>query len=258
MGAIQPGSAKRLRRRLGFLASVAALTAAPASAAPLDASACRKAQPAAFGEGLAIAPRAMTIVAVGSSSTEGTARNARNKVYPAALEQALSRAWPNVEITVTNRGKGGETMAQTLRRFENDVLALKPSLVIWQLGVNDVLRHRGIEGRREEIREGLKVLAERGVPVVLLDLQYAPAVIADPDALPMQSLIDEAVREGPGRVHHFRRFAVMKDLAEVQQVSMDSMTEGDNLHMTDAMHVCVGELLAEMITARPLVASTTR
>jgi lysophospholipase L1-like esterase len=258
MGAKRGVWAERLKRCFGFAFVLIALAGGQAAAAPLDASACRKAKAAAFSEGLAIAPRSMTIVAVGSSSTEGIARNARDKIYPAALEQALSRVWPNVAVTVANRGKGGETMRQTLQRFENDVLALKPSLVIWQLGVNDVLRYRGIEGRREEIREGLKVLAERGVPVVLLDLQYAPAVTGDPDAMPMQALIDEAVREGPGRVHHFRRFAVMKDLAEAHHVAKDAMTEADDLHMTDAMHVCVGELLAEMIAARPLVASTTR
>ncbi len=199
MGAIRGDWAERLKLSFGFAMLLTGLAAGSATAAALDPSACRKAQPAAFSEGLAIPPRAMTIVAVGSSSTEGTARNERSKVYPAALEQALSRAWPNVTVTVANRGKGGETMKQTLQRFESDVLALKPSLVIWQLGVNDVLRYRGIEGRREEIREGLKVLAERGVPVVLLDLQYAPAVTADPDTIPCRSLSTRPCAKGRGR-----------------------------------------------------------
>ncbi len=50
----------------------------------------------------------------------------------------------------------------------------------------------------------------------------------------------------------------MRDLAEAQKVPTEAMTDSDNLHMTDAMHVCVGELLADMITARPLIASTKR
>jgi len=246
-------------RRVGLLpAAMIALTAAGASAETLDGATCQAARAAAFSEGPALPPQPMTIVAVGSSSTEGIARNARDKIYPAALQTALSRLWPNVEIKVANRGKGGETMAMTLNRFEDDVLAMKPSLVIWQLGVNDVLRYKGVDGRRDEIRSGLKTLADRGIPVVLLDLQYAPAVIADPDALPMQSLIDEAARAGGGRVFHFKRYAMMKELAEARQVPMSAMTENDNLHMTDAMHACVGELLAEMIASRPLLASTKR
>lgn len=260
MGAIEADRKRRLRRGLGLAGLLAGLTAlgSSASAEGLNAETCRTARATAFSEGPSLTPRPMTIVAVGSSSTEGIPRNARDKIYPAALEKALSRLWPNVAVKVSNRGKGGETMAQTLARFEGDVLAQNPSLVIWQLGVNDVLRYRGVEGRREEIQAGLKALAERGVPVVLLDLQYAPAVTNDPDSLPMQELIDEAVRNGPGRVFHFKRFAAMKELLEKRHVPSPDMTEGDDLHMTDAMHSCVGELLAEMIAARPLVASTKR
>lgn len=249
----------RLRNGLTAVAVAACLaSAAPVAAAPLDSAACRSTRAVAFSKGPTLPPQPMTIVAVGSSSTEGIPRNARDKIYPAALEQALSRLWPNVAVKVANRGKGGETMAQTLMRFDNEVLAMNPALVIWQLGVNDVLRFRGVEGRREEIQAGLKRLADRGIPVVLLDLQYAPAVTADPDTMPMQELIDEAVRNGPGRVFHFRRFAAMKELSEKHEVPTSEMTDGDNLHMTDAMHACVGDLLAEMIAARPVVASTRR
>ena len=218
---------------------------------------CRSARTAAFEAGPQLSPQNMTIVAIGSSSTEGIPTNARDKVYPAALQSALARLWPNAAVEVLNRGKGGETMPQTIARFERDVIAARPALVIWQLGVNDILRFDGVEGRREEIQAGLKLLTGKGIPVVLLDLQYAPMVIRDADALPMQSLIDEAARTGPkGRVFHFKRFAAMKQLAETNQVPGPEMTERDELHMTDAMHSCVGQLLAEMIAAKPLVAST--
>jgi acyl-CoA thioesterase I len=229
--------------------------ARPASAESLDDTSCRSARSAAFEDGPGLLPQAMTIVAVGSSSTEGIIRNARNKIYPAALQTSLTKLWPQADVKVINKGKGGETMPETIARFESDVIALKPSLVIWQLGVNDVLRFNGLEGRREEIQAGLKLLTDKGIPVVLLDLQYAPMVIKDPDALPMQALIDDAVRKGPkGRVFHFKRFAAMKQLADRHQVPMAEMTERDDLHMTDAMHSCVGALLAEMLVAKPQIA----
>jgi hypothetical protein len=52
-----------------------------------------------------------------------------------------------------------------------------------------------------------------------------------------------------GRVYHFKRYAIMKRLAENEAVPMAAMTDTDGLHMTDAMHACVGRLLAEMIAA---------
>ena len=248
-----------------FLTQSGVVLAEGSQPALLTEQACRSERVAAF-EARAALPflagfdaQPMTIVAIGSSSTEGIIRNARNKVYPAAMQTALSRLWPKAEITVINKGKGGERMAQTIARFETDVLALKPSLVVWQLGVNDVLAYKGVEGRREEIQAGLKVLTGQGIPVILLDLQYAPMMINDPDTLPMQGLIDLAVRSGPrGRVFHFRRFALMKQLAERHHVPQSEMIDPDGLHMTDAMHGCVGMLLAEMIGFEQITAINNR
>jgi acyl-CoA thioesterase I len=228
--------------------------ATTASADPLTDQTCRTARSAAYEaqsvEGQITASQSMTIVAIGSSSTEGITRNARNRIYPAAMQAALARLWPKAEVKVVNKGKGGETMRDTIARFETDVIALKPSLVIWQLGVNDVLAYKGVEGRHEEIQAGLKILTAQGIPVILLDLQYAPMVIDDPDALPMQALIDRAAHSGPsGRIFHFKRFALMKQLAERHNVPSAEMTDVDGLHMTDAMHGCVGMLLAEMVAS---------
>jgi lysophospholipase L1-like esterase len=254
----KPGQLVRLGAFVGATL-IAAGWAPVANANELDEPTCEKVRATAFDSGPALLPQSMTIVAVGSSSTEGISSNDKTKVYPAALQTALSRLWPKADIKVFNKGKGGETMSATIARFETDVVPLKPSLVVWQLGVNDVLRFNGVEGRHEEIQAGLKILNEKAIPVVLLDLQYAPMVLKDPDALPMQALIDDAARSGPkGRIFHFRRFAAMKELAERNQVPMSSMTDRDELHMTDAMHSCVGQLLAEMIVASPRIAVSVK
>jgi lysophospholipase L1-like esterase len=231
----------------------------PASAQSLTDPVCQKARSAAYDVAPSLEKPPQTIVAIGSSSTEGIARNAREMLYPAALESTLKKRWPQADLRVLNKGRGGEVMADTLKRFESDVIALKPSLVIWQLGVNDVLRFQGVEGRGDEIKAGLRMLAERNIPVILLDLQYAPIVVRDPDAGAMQELIDSAVREGVrGRVFHFKRFAIMKELQENLAVPVSDMTDQDGLHMTDAMHHCVGSLLADMISPIPVAAATPR
>jgi acyl-CoA thioesterase I len=259
------GQLGRLRQRLQALAAaltlgatLAGLLVTSASAGPFSESQCQRARAAAYDGGPQLSSQSIKVIAIGSSSTEGIVRNAREMLYPAAMQSALRARWPQADISVLNKGRGGETMADTLKRFESDVIALKPSLVIWQLGVNDVLRFQGVEGRKAEIRAGLKLLGDHGIPVILLDLQYAPVVLKDPDTLPMLDLIDSAAHEGVnGRVFHFKRFAAMKDLAEKQAVAMSEMTDGDGLHMTDAMHSCVGRLLADMVGGRgSLVASS--
>ena len=63
-------------------------------------------------------------------------------------------------------------------RLESDVLSHKPDLVVWQLGSNDAV-WRGIVGNVEEmITDAVKRLKAANTDVVLVDLQYAPLVLA--------------------------------------------------------------------------------
>ena len=45
-------------------------------------------------------------------------------------------------IDVLNRGVGGQEATTELPRFEPDVLAEEPALVIWQVGTNAVFRKK--------------------------------------------------------------------------------------------------------------------
>jgi hypothetical protein len=70
--------------------------------------------------------------------------------------------------------------------------------------------------------------------VILMDLQYVPAVLTPAkkeQAIAMVETISELVRDAG--VNVFRRFAFMKGLCEVEQVSFDRMvdpTDNDRLH----------------------------
>jgi hypothetical protein len=54
-------------------------------------------------------------------------------------------------LRVLNRGIGGEDAREMLARFERDVLAQKPDLLLWQLGTNvlvqDLVRRVGYDRR---------------------------------------------------------------------------------------------------------------
>ena len=60
--------------------------------------------------------------------------------YPSRLAVELKALFPRVAITVLNRGVSGETARDMLARFDRDVIAEKPDLVLWQVGTNSVLR----------------------------------------------------------------------------------------------------------------------
>ena len=74
---------------------------------------------------------------------------AQNHALPAAARRIVvfgdSRAaqWADVlqvpGAQVVNRGISGETTAQMALRFERDVIALKPQIVVIQAGINDLV-----------------------------------------------------------------------------------------------------------------------
>ena len=89
-----------------------------------------------------------------------------------------------------NRGVNGEEVRDMLKRFDTAVVAAKPDLVLWQLGTNSVIRGTtSSTTTARSIRDGLKKIRAIGADVVLIDPQFAPKVIAKPDAREMVELI---------------------------------------------------------------------
>jgi len=82
----------------------------------------------------------VAIVAFGSSSTVGYGATSPEFTYPNRLAEQLHRQYPAADITVVNRGQGGEDAPEMMMRLQVAVLDMKPDLVIWQVGTNAVLR----------------------------------------------------------------------------------------------------------------------
>jgi lysophospholipase L1-like esterase len=191
----------------------------------------------------------LTIVAVGSSSTQGGGASAPGLSYPSRLAAELKDRFPAIDIRVINRGKGGEDVPEELARLERDVIAERPDLVIWQVGTNAVLRRDDLSADRELIERGVAQLKQSGSAVVLMDLQYAPRVIARPAYAEMEQLIAQVAKNA--QVGLFRRFEMMLHWQAAQPADAPKMAEAmigpDGLHMTDRGYFCLAANLAEAL-----------
>lgn len=180
------------------------------------------------------------IVAIGSSTTAG---EGDVKPYPARLKALLDDHYANARITVANKGVGGQEAPVQLERFDKDVIAEKPDLVIWQVGTNAVWQPAdqhppSFDETVTAIRKGLvRLRNETQADVVLMDVQYVPAVLtpAKKDkAIAMVDAIGRLARDAG--VNVFRRFAFMKGLIEVERASFDRMVnpaDDHRLHQSD-------------------------
>lgn len=200
--------------------------------------------------------KGLRIVAIGSSSTAGAGASAPERSYPARLAHHLKALFPRVPVEVVNKGVNGETTGQMLARFPGDVFALSPDLVIWQAGSNTVLRDGNYERVDREVREGVDLLRDAGIDVILMDPQYAPAVLARPRHPDMTRRFQRIAAEE--KVGLFHRFGLMRWLVETRRAGMADLIGPDGIHHTDAGYDCIARALAQGIGGAVRVVSAIR
>ena len=193
------------------------------------------------------------IVAIGSSSTAG-----RGDVmpYPHRLELYLRAHYqdrfPDLRIDVLNRGKGGQEAVEELLRFESDVFAEDPALVIWQVGTNAVFHGYNIKDVADAITTGLARIRVRRMDVMLIDPQYVTAMLVD-DKVDASAEMVAAITAiaGAAEVSLFPRWALMRHWHVHNDVALAQMldpSDPDKLHQNDWSTMEVAKALCSAIT----------
>lgn len=183
----------------------------------------------------------LTIVALGSSSTEGAGASSPQASYPNRLEALLRAEFPGVELRVINAGRSGETSRDMLARLEADVLAHEPDLVIWQASGNEVLRGGDPAAFLELMRHGLQRLRQAGIEVVLMDNQRAPRILNAPASARFDAAMQALAREE--RVPLFARSRLMRGWQDAG-LPPGEVLAADGLHHNDRGYACLAEALA--------------
>jgi lysophospholipase L1-like esterase len=187
-----------------------------------------------------------TILAIGSSSTEGIGATDADHTYPARLAVHLASRVPGAAMRVVNRGIGGEVVATTAARLRTEVAAVRPDLVIWQVGTNDAVRGVGLDTMVALVEDGLAWLDAQGIDAVLMDPQFYPRIADNAGYRQAVTVIaDLAARRGVPLV---RRFDAMRYWAgRPEPVSMLSR---DAFHMNDQGYECIAGMIAGGLAAR--------
>lgn len=200
----------------------------------------------------------ITIVAIGSSSTAGSGASSPAATYPSRLAVELTQRLAGHPTTVLNRGVGGEEVGDMLKRFDTDVIAAKPDLVLWQLGTNSVIRNDKLDGQDVAIREGITKIRSSGADIVLIDPQFAPKVIVNPEATRMVELIAGVAKRED--INLFPRFDVMRRWHDVDHMPFKTFVSPDGLHMNDWSYGCLAKAIGVAISEaaqRPVLSART-
>jgi acyl-CoA thioesterase I len=205
--------------------------------------------------------RRTKVVAIGSSSTAGEpSPSGEVKIvpFPARLELALRRHNYGCMVDVLNRGLGGQEAPEELSRFESDVIAEAPALVIWQVGTNAVFHDVDYNPLdiAAAIAAGLSWLAPLAMDVVLMDLQYTTAVVVPDGKLGRSELIEKIILDAAdaAKVNVFRRWALMGQWIK-DGIPLTDLTDPEDtfaqLHMSEWATACVSQALYDAIAGAP-------
>lgn len=202
--------------------------------------------------------RSLTVLAIGSSSTEGVGASSPGASYPSRLEATLAARWPRADITVVNAGVGGETAPRTLERLEEVIKDRRFDLVVWQLGTNDALRGGTPGELKHYLERGIQAVRASGADLVLIDPQYFPGI---QDLAGYEAIVETIGRAAAeDRVPVFSRYAMMRAWAARGDEDLHAGLAPDRFHMSDTGYDCLGKGLAvhisDMARQGPAIAAT--
>jgi lysophospholipase L1-like esterase len=185
------------------------------------------------------------IVALGSSSTRGWMASDVGHSYPALLQRFLNENVPHASVAVINRGIGGQDAPEELARLDADVLAIRPQLVIWQVGANGAVRDESPSLFKHLVEEGIEKLKVAGADVILMDNQRSPRILASPE----HGVMDQSLREIASEtgVNLFSRGALMDHWAAAGAPYEDFIAV-DGFHMNDRGYACLAQAMADAIS----------
>ncbi|WP_162261819.1 GDSL-type esterase/lipase family protein [Bosea sp. Root381] len=189
----------------------------------------------------------LTIVAIGSSTTAGAGASAEDMSYPAVVQAELRRRLPNIEVSVVNKGVGGQSAFDMLMRMDSDVIELKPSLVIWQTGVTEAIGNAGEEKFAKILRKGIRKVQAAGIDMVMMDLPWLQRESRYPQYDDYRAVLKKTA-DGNG-VSVFPRYGIMRDWARTKRFSAEELVGMDGMHVVDAGYRCLGIRIADGIVA---------
>lgn len=123
--------------------------------------------------------------------------DALGRGYVSLVDALLGTVYPELGIRVVNMGTGGHTVRDLARRWQTDVLELKPDWLSVMIGTNDVWRQFDSPRRPEthvlpdEYEQTLDALVTRTLPLIPNIVLMTPFYLEPNRADPMRRRMDE-------------------------------------------------------------------
>ena len=194
--------------------------------------------------------RPARVVSFGTSSVLSADASSPIATYSSELGRDLEENGLDVEMIA--RTQAGAVADDAAERLKAELAALRPDLLVWQVGTNDAVARIDAEDFADDLRETLTWLAAHKIDVVLVDPQYV-ARLSDDEGY--TGIVDRvAAVASEKRVLRVNRYDAMADLARAHP-SWSRFT-GDRFRLADMGDRCAAEYTAGAIVAGLHAAAT--
>ncbi len=154
-----------------------------------------------------------------------------------------------------NRGISGQTTPQILLRFRQDVIGLKPDIVVILAGTNDIAENTGpisLEAMEDNLKSMVDLAKRNGIRPILASVLPAAAFPWRPEIRPIEKILalnhwikEYAATESIGYVDYYS--AMVND-----QHGLKPELSGDGVHPNAAGYAMMAPLVAEAIAMSKL------
>jgi len=187
----------------------------------------------------------ITVVVLGSGSAAGSGTSNKGAAFPERFESRLAKAYPKHRITVVTLAQPGQTAPAMASRLANEVLPLKPSLVVLQTGSADAARSVPVGDFSTALERSIVQLRAKGSDVLLIDSQFSPraSLLVNTDDY------RDTVRLSARRFELplFRRYETMQYWWSNEVFDLDAERKTNQVENADAIHDCVAVLLVRLV-----------
>ena len=125
-------------------------------------------------------------------------------------QERLNKYVPGIEII--NRGIGGDTTAMLLQRLDEDIIAIKPKVIIIEIGGNDILAGRCLSSILKNTDKIIKHLREKLPTAEIIIVSIPPVVTWKANSItPFYNRQLEYLTENYSRVHFMDLWPILSE-----------------------------------------------
>lgn len=164
-----------------------------------------------------------------------------NSLIQLFTPELLSKEFPGMDIQ--NRGIGGDTTYLLLERIEDNVISLKPQIIVLEIGGNDLIQGKCIATIEENFKKIIRLVQSRLPESKIIILSVPPTSVSDLNSIvPIYNTTLLNVANTSKNIYYVEVWNEMRE-KDTPSIKMELKRERDKIHFNELGYSIWGKLI---------------